>query len=528
MNAYPVLTDEQLAVLGTYGQQREVTAGEVVYSPADEHNPLVVVLTGEIEVRDEAQGHDVEFARFGPGTFVGELNLLTGQRPYVTARATVAGRVITIPGERLRTLLERETELADLLVNGMIARRKLRLADSADHGTIEIVGLPVSEGTLALRTFLNRNSVPYRFVDFEAAADPIATRDDLPVAVTPDRVLRRATPGRLAEALGLTLAPDDDLPYDVAVVGAGPAGLATAVYGASEGLRVVVFDATAPGGQAGTSSRIENYLGFPGGISGAELTTRATFQAQRFGARLVSPCRVAAIEESDDGFAVTLTDGGRARARTIVVAAGAEYRRLPLDGWDRLEGAGIYYAATELEAELCAGAEAVVLGGGNSAGQAAVYLARRCSRVTIVIRRDSLAESMSQYLIDRVEGHDRIDVAARTVIGAVRGREHLDVVELRDSRTDETREVDARALFCFIGARPATDWLPAAVRRDDDGFVLTDVEVRTTRPRLPYETSLDGVFAAGDVRQGSMKRVAAAVGEGSSVIRSVHRFLEPR
>ncbi|MCY1137121.1 FAD-dependent oxidoreductase [Actinoplanes sp. Pm04-4] len=520
MNAYPDFTDEQLAVLRTYGTERATTVGEVVYSPADARNPLVVVLAGEIEVRDESQGHDVEFARFGAGTFVGELNLLTGQRPYVTARVTVAGRVVPIEAEQLRTLLERETELADLLVNAMIARRKLRLADSADHAVIEIVGTARSEATLALRTFLGRNSVPYRYVEAEAPGD------DLPVAVTPDVVLPRATPGRLAEALGLTLAAGDDRPYDVAVVGAGPAGLAAAVYGASEGLRVVVFDATAPGGQAGTSSRIENYLGFPGGISGAELTTRATFQAQRFGARLVSPCRVAAVEPSDAGFVVTLTDGARTSARTVVVAAGAEYRRLPLAGWDQLEGAGIYFAATELEAELCAGADAIVLGGGNSAGQAAIYLARRCRRVTIVIRRESLSESMSQYLIDRIEGHERIDVAANTEISALRGEDHLDGVELRDTRTDVRRESEARALFCFIGARPATTWLPAEVQRDEDGFVLTDVAL--DRKRLPYETSLDGVFAAGDVRLGSMKRVAAAVGEGSSVIRSVHEYLEPR
>ncbi|GAB2627557.1 thioredoxin reductase [Paractinoplanes abujensis] len=525
--AYPALTGSQLTVLARYGSRREMTAGEIIYSPADESNDLVVVLSGEIEVRDESRGRDVAFATFGPGTFVGELNLLTGQRPYVTARASVAGVVVRITPERLRALLDRETEVADVLVAALVARRQLRLADSAERSPIEVIGTPLSEHTLALRTFLSRNTVPYRFTEFDASA-ATAAGDDLPVVIAADRVLRRATPHMLAAALGLSAAPDDHRPYDVAVVGAGPAGLAAAVYGASEGLRVVVFDATAPGGQAGTSSRIENYLGFPDGISGADLTSRATIQAQRFGARISSPSRIAAIEPGPTGFVLTLTDGSRALARAVVVAAGAEYRRLPLDNWDRFEGAGIYFAATELEAGLCAGAEAVVLGGGNSAGQAALHLARRCTRVTIVIRRNALTESMSHYLIDRIMAHDSIDVASSTVIGAVLGGDRLEKVELHDTRSGEKRLVGARGLFCFIGADPGTAWMPERVRRDDHGFVLTDADLPESpgRRRLRYETSLDGVFAAGDVRLGSMKRVAAAVGEGSSVIRSVHHYLE--
>ncbi|MBL7258919.1 FAD-dependent oxidoreductase [Paractinoplanes lichenicola] len=525
--AYPTLSDAQLTLLRSYGTARELSVGEVVYSPADEHNDLVVVLAGEIEVHDESQEPAAVLGGFGPGTFVGELNLLTGQRPFVTARVTRAGAAATIPIGRLRDLLARETELADLLVKAMIARRRLRLAD--ERSPIVVVGSATSEGTLALRTFLNRNSMPYRFLDADVDADVPATvtADDLPAVIVPDRVLRRATPAVLAEALGLDGGSDDDGPYDVAVVGAGPAGLAAAVYGASEGLRVVVFDAIAPGGQAGTSSRIENYLGFPDGISGTELTSRAAIQALRFGAALRTPCRITGIESADGTFAVTLTDGSRTVVRAVVVAVGAEYRRLPLDGWDRFEGSGIYFAATELEAGLCAGAEVVVLGGGNSAGQAALYLARRCSRVTVVIRRESLEESMSRYLIDRIDADDRIVVAANTEISAVRGNDHLTSVELRDKRTGQIHEAKVRALFCFIGARPGTAWLPGEIQRDEDGFVLTDVELPASgeRHRFPYETSADGVFAAGDVRRGSMKRVAAAVGEGSSVIRSVHQYL---
>jgi thioredoxin reductase (NADPH) len=329
--------------------------------------------------------------------------------------------------------------------------------------------------------------------------------------------------------LGLVRRSEDDRLYDVVVVGAGPAGLAAAVYGASEGLDIAVFDGTAPGGQAGTSSRIENYLGFPDGISGAELTTRAAIQAQRFGARLTSPSRVDGISAAFDGFAVSLSGGGVVSARTVVAACGALYRRLPLANWGRLEGAGIYYAATYLEAGLSADTPVFVLGGGNSAGQAALFLAGRCPHVTIVIRRESLAATMSQYLIDRIAAHDRIDVAASSVVAAVNGLHHLESVELRDTRSGEVKWFVSRGLFCFIGAEPASGWLPEAVTRDENGFVLTDVGVppdrAPARPRLPYETAMDGLFAAGDIRVGSMKRVAAAVGEGSSAIRSVHQYL---
>ena len=529
--ADPRFSDEQLAALRAYGGPRRVPAGAVVYSPADERNDLLVVLAGEIVVGDESPGNEVEFARFGARGFVGELNLLTGQRPYVTARAAVDSELVAVPVYRLRELLDRETDLADLLVTAMIARRRLRLAGARD-APFEIIGTDRSEASLALRTFLNRNTIPYRWVDADADGGPDelasagAGRADLPVVVHPGGVLLRCTPGRLAEVLGLAQLPGDDLLYDVAVIGAGPAGLAAAVYGASEGLRVAVFDATGPGGQAGTSSRIENYLGFPDGISGAELTTRATIQAQRFGARLNSPCRITGIEPQPDGFTVLLGAGAQLSARAVVVATGAQYRRLPLDNWTRLEGAGIYFAATELEAGLSAGGPVFVLGGGNSAGQAALFLARRCTQVTVVIRRESLAESMSQYLVDRIDAHPVITVASSTVIAGVDGAEHLETVTLRHTPTGEVTQAPARGLFCFIGARPATGWLPAEVERDDDGFIRTDVALGG--PRLPYETSLDGVFAAGDVRLGSMKRVAAAVGEGSSVIRSVHQHLSER
>ncbi len=533
----PVLTEDQLARLRPYGATRPVEAGEVLISPEDDRYDLLIVLDGVVEVSDESQGRRVGIGRvMGRGRFLGELSLLTGQRPFLTARAVTSGEILAITPAQFREVLARETETAEILTRALIARRRRHVSDRASSAVIEIIGGGQSAQALALRTFLSRNTIAYNWVDVDqtdGSADILralgVTRDDLPLAITPTRVLTSADPAELAEVLGLGSRQHYDHQYDVVVVGAGPAGLAAAVYGASEGLDLVAFDATAPGGQAGTSSRIENYLGFTDGISGAELTTRATIQAQRFGAQLSSPCRVGGIAASGRGFTVSLADGTAVACRTVVAASGALYRRLPLANWERLEGAGIYYAATEIEAGACTLSPVIVLGGGNSAGQAALYLARRCGRVTIVIRRESLTESMSQYLVDRVVANDFIDVASSSVVHAVDGRDHLEFVELENISTGEITRMATRGLFCFIGAEPASTWLPADIKRDHHGFVLTDVAVPpqdvTGRPRLPFETTMDGVFAAGDIRVGSMKRVAAAVGEGSSVIRSVHQYL---
>ena len=531
---YPVLSDDEVATLRRYGIVRPTTVGQVLFSPSDDSYYLVVVLSGRLEVADESHGRRVLFGQAGPGQFAGELNLVSGQRPFVTVRVTTAGQVVLIPPRQMHELLAREADLAEVLMRAFIARRRRRVSDEALSAVVEIIGTGQSAQALALRSFLSRNTVAYHWVDLDRTGSPEdvlgeigASHDDLPIAITPTRVLMNARSSELAETLQLKAGNDCSRRFDAVVVGAGPAGLAAAVYGASEGLEVAVLEAAAPGGQAGASSRIENYLGFPEGISGTELTTRATIQAQKFGARLSSPCRVDRLTATGDRFSVLLTDGSTLSARTVVAATGAVYRRLPLAGWRRLEGAGIYYAATELEAGLCAGSPVVVLGGGNSAGQAALYLARRCPRVTIVSRDNSIAASMSQYLIDRVDASPRIDAVASTIIQAVDGAEHLESVTLRNTATGSSRRLAASGLFCFIGALPASSWLPEDVARDDDGFVLTDIAVPTGtgRPRLPYETSVDGVFAAGDIREGSMKRVAAAVGDGSSVVRSIHRYL---
>jgi thioredoxin reductase (NADPH) len=535
--AYPVLDDSQRARLRRYGTTRRVSAGEILYSPASASSDLLVVLSGAVVVSNDALGASVELARHRPGQFAGELNMLTGQRPFLTARAATQGEVLALTSAQVREVLAHETDVADILLRALIARRRRHVSGATPGAAFEIIGTSHSGAALALRRFLTRNTIAYQWVDVDQADDAAgilggvgATSADLPVVITPTRVLMKADPATLAAVLGLGRYPDHPERYDVVIVGAGPAGLAAAVYGASEGLDVAVLDATAPGGQAGSSSRIENYLGFPDGISGAELTTRATIQAQRFGALLASPCRVASLAvAADGGLTVGLADGASIAARTVVAASGARVRRLPLPNWERLEGAGIYYAATDLETGAADSSHVFVLGGGNSAGQAALYLARRHARVTIVVNTDSLTASMSRYLIDRVLASDRIDVTPASEVVAVAGADHLESVAVRTMATGAVTQVAASGLYSFIGAQPASGWVPDQVARDHEGFVLTDVAapVRSgaRRARLPYETTVNGMFAAGDVRAGSMKRVAAAVGEGSSVIQSVHQYL---
>jgi thioredoxin reductase (NADPH) len=532
--AFRTLTADQLIVLATYGSEMVSADGDVLFSEGDAAYDLIVVLEGRADiVRRSWQGTEAPIATYGSGGFLGELSLLTGQRPNLTARTVGPGRVLRVPVESFRRLLDRETDIADLIIAAFIARRR-RLEEGEGAHTLELLGSGFSPESAALLHFVRRNELPHVWTDLDDVEDPPALLAswgahpaDAPVVVTPTRVMRRPTPGELAEHLGLTYRPQPGRTFDLTVIGAGPAGLAGAVYGASEGLDVVVLDVTGVGGQAGTSSRIENYLGFPGGVSGEELTSLASVQAQRFGARIATPCGVAGIELHGSFFVVTLSDGSQVPTRAVLVATGARYRKLALDGWEDLEGRGIYYAATAIEARTCFGSEAVVVGAGNSAGQAALFLAGSGATVTMVIRGPSAVSSMSHYLLDRIESHPHIRVLTRSeVVAVVPVDGHLSEVRIRTEEEETTRP--CRALFCFIGADPEADWLPADVARDRSGFVLTDRDVDMAEgdaPRLPFETSLRGVFAAGDCRFGSMKRVAAAVGEGSSSIRSVQQYL---
>ncbi len=535
----PTLPPNLLAELTEFGEERDLRTGDVLYGPDDETWVFPVVIEGSLEVVRIDGGRAERVAHFGPGQFVGELFMLTGQRPYLTVRASSDGRSLVIPPDEFRRLLATHPTVADIIFGAFVARREVLRTSSAALA-IQIVGSRYSPEALALRTFAARNRLPHTWVDLEDADDVEALLAgmgvgvaDTPVVLTPDAVLRHPTPGEFAEHLGLTYRPVPGHLFDLVVVGSGPAGLAASVYGASEGLDTVALDASGPGGQAGTSSRIENYAGFPNGVSGGDLVARTAIQAQRLGARLVSPCQAIGLRVEDGFHVVVLADRSEIPCRSVIVATGAAYRRLSLANLEQFEGRGVYYAATDLEARACGDADVLVVGGGNSAGQAAIFLSQQGARVSVVIRGPSLVSSMSKYLIDRIDADPSVEVLSDTQVRALEGDGHLGSVRLEHAPSGRVWETGCTALFCFIGAVPATGWLDGTVVLDPDGFVLTDRSLPaadgrdqfTGRDPLPFETSVPGVFAVGDVRRDSMKRVAAAVGEGSSAVRAVHEYL---
>jgi len=536
-SAFPTLTADQIDRLAAYGTPRDVEVGDLLFVEGQESYDLVVILEGRVQILRRTGDREVVVAEHGAGRFLGELNLLTGQRTYLAARVVERGRVLLVTPASLRRLLASETDIGDLVFSAFLARREI-LRSGEGAAAVQIIGSTFSADSLAVRAYATANRIPHTWVDVDEAEDTavlLASKGlrpvDVPVVVTTTGVLKRATPGAFAEHLGLAYRPHDGSAYDLVVVGAGPGGLAAGVYGASEGLHTLVLDAAGQGGQAGASSRIENYLGFPSGISGGELTQLAAIQAQRLGAELRSPCRVRAVEAVPEGFVLQLEGGAAVAARAVVLALGARYRKLPVPELSRYEGNGVFYAATDLETRRCRNGHAVVVGGGNSAGQAAVHLAQQDADVIVAIRGDDLAASMSTYLIDRIVAHPRIELRTRTEVVGLHGDTHLTEVDLRHRDTGDVERVPCEGLFSFIGAEAPTDWLGDLVALDDDGFVLTDAALTADhlderwhgRRPLPFETSCPGVFAVGDVRSGSMKRVAAAVGEGSSAVRSVHQ-----
>jgi thioredoxin reductase (NADPH) len=536
--AFPTLDDAALALLETLGTRRSIAVGEYLYREGDTTYDFYALRSGAVEIVLRSDGEERMIVRHGPGNFLGELNLLTGQRVYVSARVVDAGEVIVLPRAALQGVIATNPHLSDTILAAFLARRSILLSDAA--AAIRVVGSRYSPGSLQIREFLARNRIPHLWLDpdGDTAVEELlraftVTPGDLPVVLTSDAVLRRTTPGRLAEYLGLTIESLPERCFDLVVVGAGPAGLAAAVYGASEGLRTLVIETTGVGGQAGASSRIENYLGFPTGISGGDLTERAVIQAEKFGAHFTSPCTAASLREEAGHLVIRLSDGTDVAARAVIVASGASYRRLDAARLADFEGNGVYYAATEMEAHLCAGSPVVVVGGGNSAGQAALFFAASGSPVTVVIRGHDLAADMSRYLVDRIEINARIDVRTKSAITGLEGEQTLTSVHVATDGVGAV--VPCAALFSFIGADPAADWLSGCAALDEHGFVLTDQslgeahlderwEALGRRP-FPFETSYPGLFAAGDVRSGSIKRVAAAVGEGSAAVRSVHQYL---
>jgi thioredoxin reductase (NADPH) len=536
---FPRLDARQIARLEPRGVRLRTRAGETLAEPGDSHRKMLVVLSGKLEIFIPGARGEQSLTQLVPGDFAGELSTLRGLAGFSRIRVVEAGEVLAVGEAELRTLVQTDAELSEIIMRAFILRR-MGLVDSGES-EVALVGSRHSANTLRLREFLTRNNHPYMSldVDEDPGVEELLCRhgvgvDEVPVVLAPRGVLRNPDIRTLAGFLGMNPEMDEAQVHDVVVVGAGPAGLAAAVYAASEGLDVMVIEALAYGGQAGSSSRIENYLGFPTGISGGALAGRAFVQAQKFGAAVNVASHALRLDCSRRPYAIQLSDGHRALAKSVVVATGAKYRAPECTELQRFVGLGVYYAATHLEAKLCDGKEIAIVGGGNSAGQAAVFLANTCRHVHMLVRGPGLAESMSRYLIRRIEENPAITLHTHTEIEEMEGGERLErVIWQRKGAAAETREIGH--VFLMTGASPNTAWLDGCLALDDKGFVRTGIDLTAqdlaaagwSLPRAPslLETSKPGVFAVGDVRSGSVKRVASAVGEGSSCVQFVHRVL---
>jgi len=541
-HVFPTLTAAQVARVAAHGRMRQVRQGEVLIEAGDDVMPFFLVTAGQIEIVRPSGSAEILVTVHGPGEFTGEVNMLSGRRTLVRARATVPGEVIELSREELLSLVQTDAELSEILMRAFILRRVELIASGI--GDVVLIGSVHSSDTLRIQEFLTRNGHPYKYVDLDRDPDVQSLLDgfhvtvsDVPVLINcGGAVLRSPSNKEIADSLGFNDAIDQTHVRDVVIVGAGPSGLAAAVYGASEGLDVLVVESTAPGGQAGASSKIENYLGFPIGISGKDLAGRAYIQAEKFGAQVLIAKSATRLTCDRKPYAVA-TDGGPAvPARAVIIATGAEYRKLPVQNLARFEGSGVYYGATFLEAQLCGGEEVIVVGGGNSAGQAAVFLAQTAKSVQILVRSGTLADRMSRYLIRRIEDNPRITLRTHTEIVALEGNGHLERVRWQSTETGHTESCDVSHVFVMTGAIPNTAWLDGCVAMDAKGFIKTGADLtrddlaaaRWPLTRAPHllETSLPGVFAVGDVRGGNVKRVASAVGEGSIAVAFVHRVLQ--
>jgi thioredoxin reductase (NADPH) len=538
---FPTLTPAQIARIAAHGVGRPIAPGDVLIEAGDPVVPFFVVTAGEIEVILSSIHGDTVVAVHGPGKFTGEGNMILGRRSLARARAVQPGEVVELTRDQLLGLVQNDAEIGEILMRAFIYRRVELAAQGI--GDVELIGSVHSAATLRIREFLTRNEHPFGYIDLDREVDVQTLLDRFHVAVTDipvlicrgGRVLRNPSNQDIANCLGFNERIDQTHVRDLVIVGAGPAGLAAAVYAASEGLDVLVIESNSPGGQAGSSSRIENYLGFPNGVSGQELAFRAYNQAEILGAKVLIAKAVAALTCDRKPYIVKIDDGPRVPARAVILATGAQYRKPSLENLSQFEGAGIYYSATFMEKQLCGGDEVIVVGGGNSAGQAAVFLAQTAKRVHMLVRSQGLAESMSRYLIRRIEESPTIELKTRTEIVALEGTDHLERVRCRDNLTGQIAPQDIRHVFLMTGAVPNTVWLGGCVALDANGFIKTGPDLsrddlaaaRWPLPRVPHllETSLPGVFAVGDVRGGSIKRVASAVGEGSIAVSFVHRAL---
>ncbi|MDQ3515132.1 MAG: FAD-dependent oxidoreductase [Chloroflexota bacterium] len=537
--AFPILAEGQIEVLRTYGTERETSRGEDLFHQGQRSLDFFVLLEGEVELLEHLADGDRSISTRGPGHFFGELNMLTGQAVILTARVREAGRVLQLTVPAIKEVITQQPRLSDLILQAFMLRRAI-LTEMGTGG--RIVGSLHSPDTTRMLTFMARNRLPHAFMDVdtdpgaeaflrraggEPGSDPYVVWQGTEAYLNPSNA-------KLAKWIGLDRTADLEARYDVVVIGAGPAGLGAAVNAASEGLCVLVMDKYAIGGQAGTSSRIENYLGFPAGLSGADLTTRAFIQAEKFGTRISVPHEAVGLVRDGDDLLVRLDDACTVRTRSVIVATGVRYRRPPVGRLEEFDGMDVFYAATDMEARRCGGRPVAVIGGGNSAGQAALFLGKSGLQVTIVVRRAGLADTMSQYLIDQIDQLPEIEVLPFTESRSLLGDDRLEGIEVEDIRTGERDILRVGAIFMMIGADPNTIWLADTVALDDKGFILTGGELGERwdehgrdlgRDPMPMETSLPGVFAVGDVRSGSVKRVASGVGEGSMAVQYLHRYL---
>src|ERR671911_942241 len=539
--ASPTLTKDQIEFLGRYGETRKTEVGQVLIRAGDRASDFIVVLDGEVEVVDDFAGQARTIGVLLAGNFAGELNMLTGQALYLSFVVRKRGEVLAIPRAQLKQVVTEDPALSDIILKTFLARRSIGMRAGVG---LRIIGSRHSSDATRLREYATRNRLVHGWI--EVGEDPKAeallqafgaTPSQTPVAIWQGKhVLKNPTNAELARAIGLKVDATPERTYELVVVGAGPAGLGASVYGASEGLSTLALESMALGGQAGTSSRIENYLGFPAGLSGFELASRALVQADKFGARTAVPQEAVGLNRTDGHHRIQLLEGGQVLARSVIVATGARYRRFKVPHLERFEGVSIHYAATEAEALRCEGKQVAVVGGGNSAGQAALFLAGRTPRVFLLLRGNNLDKTMSSYLAQRVLDAHNVELLANTEVRTLMGEDRLEGIVVEHNRSGVRRTLKAHALFVFIGAQANTGWLEGAVELDQRGFVLTgrdldpsarngDLWRRCSREPYLLETSLPGVFAAGDVRSGSIKRVASAVGEGAMAVRLAHQYL---
>jgi thioredoxin reductase (NADPH) len=536
--AFPVLRQAQIDRIRPSGRVRNVERGEILFEPNVTAIPFFVLLSGRMEIVQPNFGGERQIATHGPGEFTGEISMISGQRSLVRGRVTEPGQFIEVEGDAFRSLIAKDAELSEILLRAFILRR-LELIRGG-YGNVILLGSRHSARTLELREFLTRNGHPYIYIDLDtdSSSQELLDRFDVKASEVPvvicsvsSKVMRNPTIQELASCLGFNNTVEDMHVRDVIVIGAGPAGLAAAVYAASEGLDVLVIETRAPGGQAGSSSKIENYLGFPTGVSGLELAARATTQAQKFGANMLIARSVVKLDCDRRPYQVVLDSGDAPPARAIVIATGAQYNKPRLANLEKFEGEGIYYGATYIESQLCGGDDAIVVGGGNSAGQAAVFLSQTARKVHMLVRSSDLSSTMSRYLIQRLTENPKIDLRLNTEIVGLEGDGHLEHVTWQDKKTGEVSTHAIQHVFIMTGASPGTEWLRGCLALDSKGFILTgrDLDQNTSWPlaRRPQmlETSLPGIFAVGDVRAGNVKRVASAVGEGAISIHLVHQAL---